>query len=717
MDTFKVLLAEATGTPYVAEVCSECSAELNEAQIELRILNRELLANKYCNQILIRAEDENCLLNQVCQVMVEKANYTVAWVGYPELKDLKSFRPVAWAGAEAGDLSNAEISWGYAVEGRDPAERAVRAGEPVYVRDFPKSTSVFPRRDKSLECGYLSNIALPLKNKTGSIFGALFLYTPEPDVFTASELRFVKGIAENLAFGITVLRACKEHNEKRDALLESETKFRAVFESSRDAISVSCFGRHIYVNPAYQQLFRCTSEDLENRPICDFIADRSLNQVQDIVLRRSQGLEVPSIYEATGLRTDGSEFDMEVQTSTYELGGEVFTVGVIRDITERKNLQQQLQHAQKMEAFGTMAGGMAHDFNNILTAIIGYTTLVELNSSPDDPNRANLAQIQLAAGKAANLTRSLLAFSRKQPIKLVTFDLNNAIANLEKFLRRLIREDIDLVLSLCPEATSVRADAVQIEQVLMNIVVNARDAIQGDGTITVTSEIVELPSPHFHPALDPPRLFALCTLSDTGEGMTPDVAERIFEPFFTTKEVGKGTGLGLAVCYGIIKQHQGYITCFSTPGRGTTFHIYLPLAQADVEEVRAEALYDLSGGVGTILVAEDDLAVRRLMATLLNEFGYSVIEARDGAEAVEKFEANVDEVDLCVLDNVMPRKNGYWAAEEIKRLRPDVPIIFFSGYQPNALCSELNPQDIQFLNKPLAPQDLLKKIRELIERQ
>ncbi len=327
-----------------------------------------------------------------------------------------------------------------------------------------------------------------------------------------------------------------------------------------------------------------------------------------------------------------------------------------RDITERKSLEKQLRHAQKMEAIGTLAGGIAHDFNNILTAIIGYANLLEMNMDRDDPLAAHLEGILSGAERAANLTRSLLAFSRKQEIELKPTDLNKVIVNVEKMLRRLIREDIELSTSLCEEELTVLADAPQIEQILMNFTANARDAILENGMITIGTRVVELGKEFkaVHGFGEPGR-YVLLTFSDTGTGMDEQTRQRIFEPFFTTKEVGKGTGLGLSVAYGIIKQHNGYITCYSEPGNGTTFRIYLPLINGAAEQSKSAPDILLPRGTETLLLAEDDAMTRRLCRLLLENSGYKVIEAANGEEAVAQLIALKDEIRLVLIDVIMPR--------------------------------------------------------------
>jgi PAS domain S-box-containing protein len=388
-----------------------------------------------------------------------------------------------------------------------------------------------------------------------------------------------------------------------------------------------------------------------------------------------------------------------------------------RDITERKSLEKQLRHAQKMEAIGTLAGGIAHDFNNILTAIIGYANLLELNMARDDPQASHLEGILRGADRAANLTRSLLAFSRKQEIALRPTDLNKIIADVEKMLRRLIREDIEFRTSLAKEDLTVMADAPQIEQILMNFTANARDAIRDKGVIAIGAKLVEL-GEEFRTVHEfgAPGRYALLTFSDNGAGMDEQTRQRIFDPFFTTKEVGKGTGLGLSVAYGIIRQHKGFITCYSEPGSGTTFRVYLPLISEPAEESKSTPVVILPKGTETLLLAEDDALTRNLSRLLLENSGYKVIEAANGEEAVAQFIAHKEEIGLILTDVIMPRLNGREAHMRMKLIKPGLKAIFISGYTADIFREEeIFEEGVNFLSKPLLHKELLVAVRNLLD--
>ncbi|HEX9019866.1 MAG TPA: ATP-binding protein [Nitrospirota bacterium] len=400
-----------------------------------------------------------------------------------------------------------------------------------------------------------------------------------------------------------------------------------------------------------------------------------------------------------------------------ESGRAVGTLSSGEDITERKRLEAQLRHAQKMESIGVLAGGVAHDFNNILTAVIGYANLLQMKIPEDDPLHYDIGQILAASNKATQLVKSLLAYSRKQIIDLKLVDMNSIVLEVTKLLSSLLREDIELRTVLAENALTIKADPGQIEQVMMNLATNARDAMPRGGLLTVETGQKELDAEFITThGYGVPGRYALLTVSDTGVGMDKKTKEKIFDPFFTTKEVGKGTGLGLAMTYGIIKQHNGYITVYSEPGEGTTFSIYLPLIQATAGGRGENGSFAPAGGTETILVAEDDAAVRALTTSALKDAGYAIIEAADGEEAIKKFSEQKDDIHLAILDVIMPKRNGKVVFDAIKKMRPDVKALFISGYTADILQKQLIlGSRMYFLSKPVSVSELLTKVREVLD--
>jgi CheY-like chemotaxis protein len=370
-----------------------------------------------------------------------------------------------------------------------------------------------------------------------------------------------------------------------------------------------------------------------------------------------------------------------------------------------------------MESIGGLAGGIAHDFNNILTAIIGYASLLQMDMDKNDPKRIYVDQILASGQKAASLTQSLLAFSRKQVMELKPVDVNLLVREMEKILGRLLTEDIELKIVFSRDDVTVMADSTQLDQVLLNLATNARDAMPKGGRliIGVTGVVLDADFQRAH-GYGEQGDYAVISVTDTGYGIDARIRERIFEPFFTTKETGKGTGLGLSMVYGIVKQHSGYIDVMSEPGVGTVFRIFLPAVKVHAERM-PQAGRAVRGGKETILAAEDNDELRKLMKEVLARKGYTVLEAHDGEEALRVFEAHKDQIDLLVLDVVMPRKNGRDVYEEVLKAKPDAKVLFTSGYTGDVVLDKgIHDETVNFISKPLSPDDLLRKIREVLDR-
>jgi PAS domain S-box-containing protein len=474
-------------------------------------------------------------------------------------------------------------------------------------------------------------------------------------------------------------------------------------------------------NKAFESVVGSTGPELIGKTIDDVAPRHIADMCHEADMALLQQDDQLHAYESSVVYADGTAHDVIFNKAAFQNpdGSPGGVVEVMIDISERKKLEEQLFHAQKMEAVGQLAGGIAHDFNNILSAIIGYGSILQMRVKQDDPLRHNIDQILGSADRAATLTQSLLSFSRKQIINLKPLKLNKVVEKTRNFLTRLIGEDIELRTILSSLDPTVLADAGQVEQVLMNLATNARDVMPEGGTLFLETDSVELDEAFVkeHP-YGKPGTYMLLSVTDSGAGMDEQTRARIFEPFFTTKELGKGTGLGLAIVYGIIKQHHGYIHVYSEKGMGTTFKIYLPVIEDKVEGKKEEALeQEVIGGGETILVAEDDATVRKLVTTVLRSFGYTVIEAADGDEAVARFSEHADSIDLVLTDTIMPKKNGREAFGEMRKIRPDVPALFTSGYSKEVLRNKkVIDDDPDFILKPVTPRELLKRVRETLDR-
>ena len=511
-----------------------------------------------------------------------------------------------------------------------------------------------------------------------------------------------------------------EIKETSRRIRDSELRYRRLFESAKDGILIleAESGLIFDVNPYLCELIGFSSEDFIGKHLWEIGAFEDIAASRD-AFRKLQEKEYICYNDLPLSTKDGRKVEVEFVSNVYMVDKLKVIQCNIRDITENRKLEAQLRQSQKMEAVGQLAGGIAHDFNNILSAIVGFGTLVQMDMAENDPSQAHMEQVLAAVERAADLTKSLLAFSRNQVMQPAPVNLNEIILKTGKFLGRIIGEDIAFETTFKKETLTVNVDSGQIEQVLMNLATNARDAMPAGGTFSIATESVELDQKfldaHNYGATG---RYALITVTDTGTGMGAATTAKIFEPFFSTKEVGKGTGLGLPIVYGIVKQHNGFIKVYSEPSIGTTFRIYLPLLLEKSLETGVPApSVPLASGTETILLAEDDAILRNLTEGFLTDFGYTVITAKNGEEAISKFKENNERIQLLLFDLIMPKKSGKAAYDEIKKSGSDVPAIFVSGYLPDVIYENgLLDEKSDLVMKPFSPQDLLHKIRGVLDR-
>jgi len=596
--------------------------------------------------------------------------------------------------------------------GKGLTEYVLRTGQPLLAS--PETFDELVRRGEAETVGAPSLDWLGVPLKAGEqTFGVLVVQSYKENVrFSESDKEILTFVSQQVANTI-------EHKRSEEALRRSEASYRSLIEGAAYGIYRSDMaGKLLEVNPALVEMLGYDSETelLSRNLTTDVYADseeRARLIAQHEKQDRFRGVEI------NWKRKDGSILAVRLTGRPVldEKGRLEYFEGIVENVAERRALEEQLRQSQKMEAVGQLAGGIAHDFNNLLEVIMGYSDLLTEGLPVGDPLRRQAEEIYKAGKRAAGLTRQLLAFSRKQVLQPRVLDLNVIVTDLQKLLRRTIGEHIDFTAQLSPSLARVKADPNQIEQILMNLAVNARDAMPHGGSLRVETANVRVDDKlaQQHTGLRPGE-YVLLSVTDTGSGMDLKVQARVFEPFFTTKEKGKGTGLGLATVYGIVKQSEGYISVESAPGQGTTFRIYLPRVEAPAAAAPAPSEKPASTtGSETILLVEDEESVRRLARAFLENRGYQVLEARDGAHAVEICQNRGQRIHLMVTDVVMPKMSGRELAQRVASLRPEMRVLFVSGYTGDSLT--LPGPHVAFLEKPFGPSDLIKKVREMLDQK
>jgi PAS domain S-box-containing protein len=514
-----------------------------------------------------------------------------------------------------------------------------------------------------------------------------------------------------------------ETKQAEEALQKREAKLRTIFERVAVGIGlVDLEGRLMESNPALQEILGYSKKELQNRVFTEFTHPDDLTADTNLYKELLEGKRDHHQTEKRFIRKDGEViWSLQNVSLVRASGGEPpFMIFMVEDITERKRLENHFLQSQKMETVGRLAGGISHDFNNILTVIKGYSQLLLSELNEDHPLRENLEEIKKATERAEDLTRQLLAFSRRQVMEMKVIGLNHLIKNLEKMLRRVIGEDIELTTVLTDDLGRIKTDPAQIEQVILNLAVNARDAMPSGGKLTLETTNVELDKDYAHTHISvAPGRYVMLSVSDTGCGMTPEVKERIFEPFFTTKGQGKGTGLGLSTVYGIVKQSGGNIWVYSEPGEGTTFKIYIPRVEEEIDALPSqEEILDLPKGNETVLLVEDDPSVWNLADRFLRGQGYKVLGATNGNEAIQIAQEHLKEkIHLLLTDMVMPQMGGKELVGRFKSLHPEIKVLFISGYTDSAITHHgLSEPNTALLQKPFSLTSLAIKVREVLDK-
>jgi two-component system, cell cycle sensor histidine kinase and response regulator CckA len=517
---------------------------------------------------------------------------------------------------------------------------------------------------------------------------------------------------------LAIDRDITDRKKAEELLRESEERMRLLIEAAPVGIRITQDGTHSYVNPTFTSMFGYDDPvQILGLPVEALYAPEERESYRERAQDRLAGRDTPRSYELTGLRRNGDRFEVAVRLTPITHGGRPSLLGFLMDVSEEKRLRAQLLHAQKMEAIGTLAGGLAHDFNNLLQIILGHSELMAAGNDEKSPEYRRIHEIRAATGRGINLVRRMLAFSRKAETKLRPIDLNHHLSQLESVLHRTIPRMIEIRLHLEGDLRTVNADASQVEQVLLNLVVNANHAMPEGGKLILETRNVFLNEQYcrMHPPLKAGR-YVLLMVSDTGHGMERRVLDRIFEPFFTTKTPGEGTGLGLSMVFGIMRSHGGHVTCYSEPGVGTVFKLYFPAAEMEPGST-IETVPEMPAlGTETILLVDDEEPIRALGQELLSEAGYTVLTAGDGKEALEIYHRHQEQISLVILDLIMPGMGGKVCLEELKKIDPHVRVLIASGYSANGPTEETMQSGAKgFIGKPYNLRQILVAVRRALD--
>ncbi len=685
--------------------------------------NSLYLALAECNAALARRGSLEDLAATICEILVINGKVQMAWVG---MVDPASglFKPVAARSTDQNvdyvvgvDISSREGD----PNGQGAMGRAFRADEPMWIDEFVTDSRTVKWRDRTRSFGWRGGAALPLRRK-GTPIGVLSLYTDQADYFDANTRALLSDMASQFSLALDALDAEEAARQAQLSLSTSEQRLRAIFEASPFGIAVmnTIDGDFLTVNPMFETIVGWTSDELQQKTWQDITHPDDLDPDRHLADQFVAGLIPGYQFEKRYIRGDGQAVWVHMTIARFAMPGDERPqhLCLIEDITDRKALESRIHFAQQMDAIGQLTGGVAHDFNNLLTIVIGGSeTLTEQLANPQQRQLAGL--ILQAAEQGSELIRRLLAFARRQPLEPHPFDVNALLDSMASLIKRTLGADLRFSFDIDPDLRPAFADPAQTESAILNLCLNARDAMPDGGTLTIGTANVTLSEDYVR--LRPEAQageYAAIRITDTGTGIAPDVVAHIFEPFFTTKETGKGTGLGLSMVYGFVQQSKGHLDLATKPGGGTTFTLYLPLADADATMIAlpGENGEAIEGGSENVLIVEDNDQVREHARAQFESLGYRVLVAANGKEALEILEAK-DDIDLLFTDVVMPGgMNGRQLAENAVERWPWLRVLYTSGYSKDTLTQDGRLlDDVTLLSKPYSKRELSEKARKVLD--
>jgi PAS domain S-box-containing protein len=678
-------------------------AEAKRSDEKTNHLQRVLHAIRNVNQLIIKEKDSGKLIQRACETLVETRGYDDACIIlFTDTKELLD-------SASAGNNDVFRTLILQMKEGEVPAwvHRVTGGIDVLTLNDRLVPFRSDQEKSHDDDIGVL---AAHLEHN-GKVHGILLASLPALVMNDDEEQGFFEEMAGDIAFAL--------HDMEIERLkYESEERYRALFEGASEGILVADHEgqRFLYANPAICRMLGYPVEELTKLSVADIHPKEELGKATSEYEKHASGRTMLS-ESFQCLRKDGQILLADITSSSMVIDHRKCLIGFFRDVTKKKQLEEQFLQAQKLEAVGQLAGGIAHDFNNLLTVIIGTCDLMKDSIKEHDPLLESVAEIKTNGEKAASLTRQLLAYSRKQALNPIVFSINESVLNLEKMLRRLLGENIQLITVLAGDLDSTSADPGQMEQIIMNLAVNSRDAMPEGGRLVIETANVRLDREYAenHIGITPGN-YVMLSIADTGHGMDEKTKTHLFEPFFTTKEMGRGTGLGLSTVYGIVKQSGGGIWIYSEPNKGTTFKIYFPSVKGPAETVTKRKERKALRGSEVVLVVEDDPAVRQLLERQLKKLGYDPTVVANGDEAIRAVRENGMKPDLLITDMVMPGMTGIVVAHHLREEMPELKILYISGYSPNVIgVRDIESKGVSYLQKPFNNEDLAEKIREVLD--